>query len=90
MIDIRVGECYTISDNIPSDMMLKYMINYYDESWINYLRNREGERIKVTRYYERDGTPFVEATGFSYIIPIDCLAEYHDNFNPDEGVNFFE
>lgn len=89
MIDIKVGECYTISDNIPSNMMLEYMRDYYDEAWVKYLSNRKWKQIKVSSYYERDGIPFVEATGVDFIIPIDCLVEYDDNFNPDEEVSFF-
>jgi len=91
LIDIKVGECYTISDNIPSNMMLVHMENYYYKQWVKYLSYRKGERIKVRSYYERDGIPVVEATGLRYIIPIDCLVpvEYDDEFNPDEEVSFF-
>ena len=69
--------------------MLRHMGNYYYKQWAKYLSDRKGERIKVCGYYKRDGIPIVEAEGFRYIIPIDCLVEYDDNFNPDEEVSFF-
>ena len=78
--------------NVPTKMMLEFDEKNKSSTtryWINALKEKDGEWIKISNYYMRNGVPFVESSGFSYIIPLDCLCVYDDNFNPDEEVSFF-
>ena len=90
---IQSGKMFQLATaDVPTGMMLEFDEKHQSLSkyWADSLKSRDGEWIKISNYYMRDGVPFVESSGFSYIIPLDCLCVYADKkFNPDEGVSFF-
>lgn len=90
---IQSGRMFQLTtSNVPTRMMLEFYEKNTSPAtyWINALKNKDGEWIKISNYYMKDGVPFVVSPGFSFIIPLDCLCVYVDKeFSPDEEVSFF-
>lgn len=79
-------------DGTPTPMMKEIckFIHMDDtgEEWCKEIAELNGKKYKVWFLSVGNGIPFVTIRECSYIIPIDCLAVYHMDFEPEE-VSFF-
>lgn len=87
-IGIKDGDKAIIEfDSIPTPMMEEFGGSM---SWAEKIRRHRGMSFFIRNPGVRNGIPYVEAKGFGYIIPLDCLNVYYNvGLEVDEAVEFY-